>query len=78
MVIITNSINIPTGVFTTEDVLSVYNNDTVTRSITVSAGIELRLPGTTLTGTRSIPPRAIATMFFLNATTVIISGTGIN
>jgi len=78
-VAVTASINIPASVFSAGDCISIYNDSAASVNITISAGT-LRLAGTTTTGTRSIAPRGMATLWFnVGGVTpeVIVSGAGV-
>jgi hypothetical protein len=61
----TGTINIPTNAlvaFTVGDAVGVYNNSAGNISITASAGVTLRLGGSSTTGNRTLAQRGLATL----------------
>ena len=74
---ISANIQIPNSVFAAGDVVSIYNNSTGPLSITQGSGLSLIVAGTTNTGTRSIARNGMATIWFENSSTAIISGPGV-
>lgn len=78
-VAVSAAINIPASVFAAGDCISIYNDSAASVNITISAGT-LRLAGTTTTGTRTLAPRGMATLWFNvggAAPEVIASGAGV-
>jgi hypothetical protein len=79
-VAVSAAINIPASVFSVGDCISIYNDSAASVNITISAGT-LRLAGSTLTGTRALAARGMATLWFnVGGATpeVISSGAGVS
>lgn len=70
-------ITIPASVFAQGDVISIYNNTASNIVITQGAGLTLRLCGTTTTGSRTILPYGVATVWFVSPTVAVALGQGL-
>lgn len=55
-------------------VIPIYNNSDATISIIAGAGVTLRLAGSTMTGTRTLAPRGLASVWAFSSTEYVISG----
>lgn len=75
--ITTGGVTVPSGVFSSGDVISVYNNSAVNQTITQGAGVTMYLAGTSLTGNRTINQRGLATILCVGTNTFIIIGGGV-
>jgi hypothetical protein len=72
---ITAGIAIPTSTFAAGDALTIYNDSAGTLVITSTA--TMRLAGGSLTGSRNLAQRGIATIWFNSATECVIFGAGV-
>lgn len=55
----------------------VYNDSGAAITIGAAGGVTLRLAGTSVTGTRTLAPRGLATVFYVTGTECVISGSGV-
>jgi|GEM_PF-1999743 len=74
----TGGITVPNAVFAAGDAVSIYNNSASSITITQGASLTLRLAGTTTTGSRTLAPRGMATIWFNASNEAIISGAGVS
>ena len=66
---------VPAGVFTTGDVISIFNNTSATISCTCSAVTTVYKAGTDADiATFSITTRGVATILFISATVAVVTG----
>jgi hypothetical protein len=72
-IVATGAITIPNSVFAAGDAFSIYNNTASTLTVTQGSGVTLRLGGTTTTGTRTISPRGLCTIFFPSSTSEAVA-----
>lgn len=56
---------------------SIYNDSAAAITVTQGSGMTLRLAGTTTTGSRTVAPRAFATIWFNSPTEALIMGNGV-
>lgn len=77
LVSITAGLAIPAGVFSANDVVSIYNNTAGSLVLTQGSSLTLRQAGTANTGNRSLLQRGIATIVFISSTEAVISGGGL-
>ena len=56
---------------------SIYNDSAAAITVTQGGGMTLRLAGTTTTGSRTVAPRAFATIWFNSTTEAVIMGNGV-
>ena len=69
---------IPTGVYTVGDAVTVYNSDTVDRTIDATTNsVTLTQAGTTNTGDRTIKQNGLATLLCIGSNSFVISGVGL-
>lgn len=69
---------VPASVFSAGDMVSICNDGASGNiSIAQGSGMTLRLSGTTSTGTRTLLPRGMATIYFLSPTAAYVSGPGV-
>jgi hypothetical protein len=71
------SVNVPAGVFSAGDVVSIYNYTGTTMNIVPLSGFSLILSGSTASTTRTLPINGIATIWFRDSAVGIISGSGV-
>lgn len=72
------SVTVNNSVFAAGDALCVYNNSASSITITQGSGVTMRLGGTTTTGSRTLAPRGMATLWFNSASEVIVMGPGVS
>ena len=76
-VLATSTITVPNSTFAAGDVVTIFNNSA--SSITISASVTtLYQAGTSSTGNRTLAQRGLATVYFINGTTAVISGAGLS
>lgn len=73
----TANITIPNAVFSTGEVITIYNNGTASRNIVNAGAVTMRLAGTNNQNTRIMSQYALATIFCVSANTFIVSGSGV-
>jgi hypothetical protein len=76
--ITTGGVTVPSGVFATGDVISVYNNSTSSQTITQGASVTLRNAGTANTGNRTLAQYGVCTLLCVASNTFVISGAGLS
>lgn len=76
--ITTGGVTVPQSIFTTGQVVSVYNDSGSAQTITAGSGVTLRLVGTTTTGNRSIANYGLATILCVSSNTFVVTGGGIS
>jgi hypothetical protein len=74
----TGGVTVPSAVFASGDVISVYNNSSANQTITQGAGVTMYLAGTAATGNRTLAQRGVATMLCVGSNTFTIIGGGIS
>ncbi len=72
----TGGITINNSVFSAGDIIVIYAGAS-SRTLTQGSGVTMRLAGTATTGNRTLAARAIATLFFVSASEVVVGGTGV-
>jgi hypothetical protein len=70
----TGAVTVPSAVFSTGDVVVVYNDSAAGIALTQGAGLTLRWSGTATTGSRTILQRGFATIVFVGASEAVVSG----
>lgn len=78
LVKVTSTITVPSGVFESNDVVTIYNDTGANVSVAQGSGLTLRFAGTATTGTRTLAQRALATVVFVSPTEAVISGAGLS
>jgi hypothetical protein len=73
-----NTVTVPSGVFSAGDAISIYNNTSSTQTITQGGGVTMYLVGTSTTGSRSIAQRGVATVLCVASNTFVITGAGLS
>lgn len=75
--ITTGGITVPSGVFAVGDAVSIYNNSASSQTITQGASVTIRLPGTSLTGNRTLLQYGVCTLLCVSSNTFVIFGSGL-
>ena len=73
----TGTITVPANVFTTQDVVTIYNNSTGAITIEQAGGLTLQLAGLPSTGNRTLAAKGLATIVFISPTQAVASGSGL-
>jgi hypothetical protein len=76
--ITTGGVTIPSGVFSTGDAITVYNNSGSNQTITQGASTTVRQGGTANTGNRTLAQYGLATILCVASNTFVISGAGVS
>ena len=76
--ITSGDVTVPQGVFTVGDVISIYNGSATTSDILAATGVDLYFAGTSLTGTRTLQYRGIATILCVGTDDFVVCGVGIS
>ncbi|QBP05806.1 hypothetical protein [Synechococcus phage S-B28] len=75
--ITTGGVTVPSGVFAVGDAVSIYNNSGSDQTITQGASVTIRLPGTSLTGNRTLLQYGVCTLLCVSSNVFVISGSGL-
>lgn len=75
--ITTGGVTVPSGVFSSGDVISIYNNSASNQTITQGAGVTMYLVGTATTGNRTLAQRGLATILCVGSNEFVITGGGL-
>lgn len=70
-------ITVPANVFASGDAISVFNNTVTSKTVTVGAGVTLRLAGSASVGTRYMSQYAVATILCISSNVFAIAGAGV-
>jgi len=71
-------VTVPASVFSTGDVITIFNNSTSSQTITQGASTTLRLAGTSATGNRTLGQYGLCTIMCVALNTFTISGSGLS
>jgi collagen type VII alpha len=75
--ITSGNITVPSGVFSSGDVITIFNNKTSNMSIIQGASVTQYFAGTSITGTLTLSQRGLATILCVGSNTFVISGAGL-
>jgi len=75
--ITTGGVTVPSGVFSSGDVVSIYNNSSSSQTITQGASVTMYLVGTATTGNRTLAQRGVVTVLCVASNTFVITGGGV-
>ena len=76
-VVLATAPTINNSVFAANDYVTVYNNTSGSLTITAGTISTMRLAGTATTGSRALPARGMATLFFPSASECVVGGTNV-
>lgn len=76
--ITTGGVTVPSGVFSSGDVVSIYNNSASNQTITQGASVTMYLVGTATTGNRTLAQRGVVTILCVASNTFVITGGGVS
>jgi len=74
----TGGVTVPSAVFASGDVISVYNNSSANQTITQGSGVTMYLAGTATTGNRTLSQRGVATILCVGSNTFAVIGGGLS
>jgi hypothetical protein len=74
----TGNMTVANSVFGAGDAVVIYNNSASAITLTQGSGVTMRLAGTTTTGSRTLSGRGLASLYFVSASEVVVSGAGIS
>jgi hypothetical protein len=75
--ITTGGVTVPASIFSTGDVVTIFNNSTSNQTITQGASVTLRFAGTATTGNRTLAQYGVCTVLCVASNTFVISGAGL-
>lgn len=75
--ITTGGVTIPSGIFTTGQSVTIYNNSASSQTITQGTSVTMYLVGTATTGNRTLAQRGLCTIFCVASNTFVITGGGL-
>lgn len=75
--ITTGGVTVPSGVFSTGDVISIFNNSGSNQTITQGGSVTLRQAGSANTGNRTLAQYGVATVLCVASNTFVITGAGL-
>ena len=70
-------VTVPSGIFNSGDIISVYNDSNANQTITQGSLVTMYIAGTNTTGNRTLAQRGIATILCVGSNTFVITGGGI-
>ena len=76
--ITTGGVTVPSGVFSTGDAVTIYNDSSSDQTITQGSSVTLRSAGTADTGNRTLAQRGICTVLCVASNEFVISGAGLS
>jgi hypothetical protein len=76
--ITSGGVTVPSSVFSTGDIISIYNNSSSEQTITQGASTTLRLAGSATTGNRTLAQYGICTILCVSSNIFVISGAGLS
>jgi len=75
--ITTGGVTVPSGIFTTGQSVTIYNNSASSQTITQGASVTMYQVGTATTGNRTLAQRGLCTVFCVASNTFVITGGGL-
>lgn len=76
--ITTGGVTVPSGVFSTGDAVTIYNDSASDQTVTQGSSVTLRSAGTADTGNRTLAQRGICTVLCVASNEFVISGAGLS
>tara|TARA_B100000035_G_scaffold297222_1_gene289799 strand:- start:84 stop:1670 length:1587 start_codon:yes stop_codon:yes gene_type:complete len=76
--ITTGGVTVPSGVFSTGDAISIYNNSSSDQTITQGSSVTLRLAGDSGTGNRTLAGYGLVTVLCVASNVFVIAGAGLS
>ena len=75
--ITTGGVTVPSGIFSTGQSITVYNNSASNQTITQGSSVTMYLVGTATTGNRTLAQRGVCTILCVASNTFVITGGGL-
>jgi hypothetical protein len=75
--ITTGGVIVPSGVFSSSNAISIYNNSSSSQTITQGGSTTLRLAGTTTTGSRTLASYGLMTLLCVGGEVFVATGVGL-
>ena len=75
--ITTGGVTVPASVFSSGDVVSIFNNSGSNQTITQGASVTMYLAGSATTGNRTLSQYGLTTVLCVASNTFVISGAGL-
>ena len=75
--ITTGGVTVPSGVFSSGDVVTIYNMSASAQTITQGASVTMYLVGTATTGNRTLAQRGLATVLCVGTNEFVVAGGGL-
>ena len=75
--ITTGGVTVPSGIFTTGQSVTIYNNSASNQTITQGTSVTMYQVGTATTGNRTLAQRGLCTIFCVASNTFVITGGGL-
>ena len=75
--ITTGGVTVPSGIFTTGQSVTIYNNSASNQTITQGTSVTMYQVGTATTGNRTLAQRGLCTVFCVASNTFVITGGGL-
>ena len=75
--ITTGGVTVPSGIFTTGQSVTIFNNSASSQTITQGTSVTMYLVGTATTGNRTLAQYGLATVFCVASNTFVITGGGL-
>jgi hypothetical protein len=76
--ITTGGVIVPSGVFSSSNAISIYNNSASSQTITQGGSTTLRLAGTTTTGSRTLASYGLMTLLCVGGEVFVATGVGLS
>ena len=76
--ITTGGVIVPSGVFSSSNAISIYNNSASSQTITQGGSTTLRLAGTTTTGSRTLASYGLMTLLCVGGDVFVATGVGLS
>ena len=76
--ITTGGVTVPSGIFTTGQSVTIYNNSASNQTITQGTSVTMYQVGTATTGNRTLAQRGLCTIFCVASNTFVITGGGLS
>jgi hypothetical protein len=75
--ITTGGVTVNSGIFSTGQTVTIYNNSASSQTITQGTSVTMYLVGTATTGNRTLAQRGLCTVFCVASNTFVITGGGL-
>lgn len=76
--ITTGGVTVPSGIFTANQTITIYNNSSSSQIITQGSGVTMRSAGTASTGNRTLAQYGLCTLLCTGSNAFVITGAGVS